>query len=304
MSNKAKIREDAMSLNLIDDALFCKMAEDIISARGGVMSEEYVLESWENAGLSNNFIFRLAMDDTDICHEQLEVLLDTKVAKIDFKEHEKEYEHDKFRKGIRLDVYIQDKDGMVYDLEMQVGEQEKAYLPCRTRYYQSKMDGDLLAKGKSYRYLKNTIIIFICTFDPFDLNLSKYTLVTKCLEAPEMPVNNRTMTIFFNTKGDRKGLTERQKAFLDYVDGKGVQDEFTAKLDERVKFVKMDSGKKAEFMTWQQELIEQQEIGKEKAELDSIIKLLKKNKSIEEIAEWLDFTVERVSMVAKANGFA
>ena len=93
------------------------------------------------------------------------------------------------------------------------------------------------------------------------------------------------------------------KAFLDYVDGKGVQDEFTAKLDNRVKFVKMDSGKKAEFMTWQQELIEQQEIGKEKAELDSIIKLLKKNKSIEEIAEWLDFTVERVSMVAKANGF-
>ena len=223
------------------------------------MSEEYVLESWENAGLSNNFIFRLAMDDTDICHEQLEVLLNTKVAKIDFKEHEKEYEHDK--------------------------------------------------------YLKNTIIIFICTFDPFDLNLSKYTLVTKCLEAPEMPVNNRTMTIFFNTKGDRKGLTERQKAFLDYVDGKGVQDEFTAKLDNRVKFVKMDSGKKAEFMTWQQELIEQQEIGKEigekigkeigkeNAESESIIKLLKKNKSIEEIAEWLDFTVERVSMVAKANGF-
>ena len=68
-------------------------------------------------------------------------------------------------------------------------------------------------------------------------------------------------------------------------------------------------------MTWQQELIEQQEIGKEigekigkeigkeNAESESIIKLLKKNKSIEEIAEWLDFTVERVSMVAKANGF-
>ena len=29
MSNKAKIREDAMSLNPIDDALFQKMAEDI-----------------------------------------------------------------------------------------------------------------------------------------------------------------------------------------------------------------------------------------------------------------------------------
>lgn len=29
MSNKAKIREDAMKLNPIDDALFAKMAEDI-----------------------------------------------------------------------------------------------------------------------------------------------------------------------------------------------------------------------------------------------------------------------------------
>ena len=127
------------------------------------MPEKLELVSWENAGISNNFIFRLALDDIEICQEQLEILLDVKIAKIDFKEHEKEYEHDKFQKGVRLDIYIQDKDGTAYDLEMQVGENEKEYLPCRTRYYQSKMDGELLAKGKSYRYLKNTIIIFICT---------------------------------------------------------------------------------------------------------------------------------------------
>ena len=239
-------------------------------------AEETALISWEDAGISNNFIFRLAMDDTDICQEQLEILLGTKVAKIDFKEHEKEYEHDKFQKGIRLDIYIQDEDGTAYDIEMQVGENEKDYLPCRTRYYQSKMDGELLAKGKSYRYLKNTIIIFICTFDPFGLNLSKYTLVTKCVEAPDMPVNNRTTTIFFNTKGKREGLTPQQIAFLDYVDGKGASDEFTKKLDERVQFVKMDSGKKADFMTWQQELIERQEIGKEIGKFESTIKSIKK----------------------------
>lgn len=272
------------------------------------MAEENTnLISWEEAGYSNNFIFRLAMEDTDLCKEVLEVLLNMKIAKIAFKEHEKDYEHDKFQKGIRLDIYIQDAAGTVYDLEMQVGEKEKQYLPCRTRYYQSKMDGDLLAKGKSYRYLKNTIIIFICTFDPFDLNLSKYTLVTQCLEAPYMSVNNKTRTIFFNTKGNRNGLTPQQVNYLDYVDGKGVHDEFTAKLDERVKFVKLDSGKKAEFMTWQQELIEQQEIGKEigkeEAEKSSIIKLLKKNKTVDEIVDLLDFTRERVVAVAKQNGF-
>ena len=97
------------------------------------MPEKLELVSWENAGISNNFIFRLALDDIEICQEQLEVLLDVKISKIDFKEHEKEYEHDKFQKGVRLDIYIQDKDGTAYDLEMQVGENEKEYLPCRTR---------------------------------------------------------------------------------------------------------------------------------------------------------------------------
>ena len=48
------------------------------------MSEKLELVSWENAGISNNFIFRLALDDIEICQEQLEVLLDVKIAKIDF----------------------------------------------------------------------------------------------------------------------------------------------------------------------------------------------------------------------------
>ncbi len=80
----------------------------------------------------------------------------------------------------------------------------------------------------------------------------------------------------FTTKGKREGLTPQQISFLDYVDGKGASDEFTKKLDERVQFVKMDSGKKADFMTWQQELIEQQEIGKEIGKFESTIKSIKK----------------------------
>ena len=123
-------------------------------------------------------------------------------------------------------------------------------------------------------------------------------MVTKCVEAPDMSVNNRTRTIFFNTKGDRKGLTERQIAFLDYVDGKGASDEFTAKLEERVKFVKMDSGKKADFMTWQQELIEQQEIGKEIGKdigkVEDIIEMLKDQLPLEKISKYTQYTVEQI----------
>ena len=55
------------------------------------MPEKLELVSWENAGISNNFIFRLALDDIEICQEQLEVVLDVKIAIIDFNEHEKEY---------------------------------------------------------------------------------------------------------------------------------------------------------------------------------------------------------------------
>ena len=43
-------------------------------------------------------------------------------------------------KGIRLDVYINDDKGTVYNVEMERGKHKKSILPKRSRYYQGRIN--------------------------------------------------------------------------------------------------------------------------------------------------------------------
>ena len=69
-------------------------------------------------------------------------------------------------KSVRLDVYVWDGKGTVYDIEMQVTSAKE--LPKRTRYYQSMIDLQMIDKGQSYKKLNPSYVIFICRFDIFD----------------------------------------------------------------------------------------------------------------------------------------
>lgn len=214
---------------------------------------------WEEAGYTNNFIFRMVMDDENRCKQLLERLLAMKIEVVEIRQPEKSTEFDNKTKGIRLDLYIKDMSGIVYDVEMQTGENTTDYFGKRTRYYQSALDMELLNKGNSYRRLGRTIIIFICTFDPFEKDLSRYTFRNKCEEDDKVELQDDTVKIFFNAKGKRDGLSAELTNFLDYVSGKAANDDFTRQLDDSVKMVKQDRRKRVDFMTWQQQMIEVRE---------------------------------------------
>ena len=61
-------------------------------------------------------------------------------------------------------------------------EWQRRGTPKRTRYYQGMIDMDELKKGQYYTELKESFIIFICTFDPFGENLPMYTFRHRCIE--------------------------------------------------------------------------------------------------------------------------
>ena len=67
-------------------------------------------------------------------------------------------------KSVRLDVYVTDNTGRVYDIEMQCTNPLDDELIRRTRYYQGMIDMDLISKGHNYTELNSTYIIFICIF--------------------------------------------------------------------------------------------------------------------------------------------
>ena len=51
-------------------------------------------------------------------------------------------------KGIRLDIYLEDDDNTVFNLEMQTTTYKE--LPKRSRYYQGIIDLNMIEKGESY----------------------------------------------------------------------------------------------------------------------------------------------------------
>lgn len=140
------------------------------------------MKDFRNATISNNFMFRLVMEKPELCRQLLERILDTQISKIVYPEAEKSLEAQLTSKGIRLDIYVTLEDGTVIDVEMQAADSTKDTLAKRTRYYQSILDDDALKKGELYSKLRQTIIIFICTFDPFNRNFSRYTFSSRCHE--------------------------------------------------------------------------------------------------------------------------
>ena len=67
------------------------------------------------------------------------------------------------RKGSRLDALAEDKEGNLYNIEMQSNPQDAS--PRRARYYSAIMDTHTLRAGKGYEELPETYVIFLTSRD-------------------------------------------------------------------------------------------------------------------------------------------
>ena len=169
---------------------------------------------WENLTIADNFIFQKVMRKKRLCKRFIEKILHINIRKSMVPETEKDIHIRRDSKSVRLDVYVEDDKGTLYDIEMQTTDYaDPAELPKRTRYYQAMMDMDVLNKGEFYTKLRKTYIIFICTFDPFDRNLSQYTFRETCAEDATLEMGDETTKIFLNSKGRRKGIDSDLAAF-------------------------------------------------------------------------------------------
>ena len=129
-------------------------------------------------------------------------------------------------------MYVKDRKGTTYDIEMQMTDTGE--LPRRTRYYQSMIDLQMIDKGKSYKQLKPSYIIFICPFDVFHMERHIYTFENICREDKRISLRDGTTKIFLNADSWLDDVSKELRAFLDYVDGKVSDDAFVRKLEKAV----------------------------------------------------------------------
>lgn len=203
-------------------------------------------ETWEELQIKNDFLFAKVMRDKKICMTLLETLLQTKVKDIVYLEEQKVLDIEKDAKSVRLDVYIEDGD-RVFDLEMQTTDNKN--LPERSRYYQGMIDLNTIEKGESYKKLKESYVMFICTFDPFCRGKAQYTFENLCLEDTNLKLNDGTKKIFFNTSNYSNAQNEDIREFLKYVNGEESNHLFVKQLEYKVTQVKACEEWRLEYMT-------------------------------------------------------
>ncbi len=202
---------------------------------------------WRSLGITNDFIFNKVMQSEKLCKHLLELVLGVEIEHIEYVEPQKSIDLDMEAKGIRLDVYVADGVGTVYNIEMQVSNQHD--LPQRSRYYQGIIDLSLIEKGQHYKELNSSYIIFICGFDPFGDGLHKYTFYQRCEENKERKLEDGTCRIFLNYRGIADDIDPELGNLLNYMLENRVSDEFTRELDNTVKNIKNSTKWRREYMT-------------------------------------------------------
>lgn len=274
------------------------------------------LKQWEELTIQDNFLFQKVMQNRRICKHLIEKILGIRIEKITFPESEKSVENRYDSKSIRLDVYVHDENGRVYDIEMQCTNGSEGELPKRTRYYQGMIDMDELKKGQYYTELKESFIIFICTFDPFGENLPMYTFRHRCIEKEGLELGDLATKIFLNAKGKSDTIDPDIAAFLRYVDGKAAEGAFTEAISQEVARIKEHAETRQEYMTLMMALQESKreghaegvkegiEIGAEKKGRSVILTMLKHHMSIDNIAVMTDSPIPYVKEVAREAGYS
>lgn len=111
------------------------------------------IKPFEELTFLDNFMFQCVLRNKRICKYMIEKILQIKIQDLHYHDYEKTINMGLVSKGIRLDVYVEDQEGRVYDIEMQCTNAPNHGLAKRSRFYQSMIDMELLGKGEKYENL-------------------------------------------------------------------------------------------------------------------------------------------------------
>jgi len=226
--------------------------------------KEMKFKSYETLDFTDDFLFsKILSTDLDLTKELLEIILNKEIREVRLAEAEKAMKLTPLARGVRLDVYVKDEDNVVYDVEMQTTSPKD--LGKRARYYQGIIDLNMIEAGMRFSDLDRSFVIFILKHAPKGIpkNLPVYTFRSRCDEDPEVVLNDDAVKVFVNAEGPLDGLSDGLKHFLQFIRDENPRDEFTEKLDGRVKRAREFKDWREEYMTLGMKYQEYFESGKE-----------------------------------------
>ncbi len=206
--------------------------------------------------LSNDFMFGAVMSQEHIAKMFLESLLGIEIGKILYIGIQDTIEGEYYAHGVRLDVYLKDGKGTIYNIEMQVTNDKD--LEYRIRYYQGKIDRETLNKGVHYKDLPNSYIVFVCNFDYFEHGLAVYERKSVIKDCEDVSYDDGSHVFILNSRYSKNNAAAPVIEFLDYVrhddSSKEYQSELAKSVVRAVSDVRRDKEKEAIYMTYVQKI--------------------------------------------------
>ena len=212
-----------------------------------MLTEAELQKKWESLTFTDDFIFSRVMHDEEICRQVVELILGVRIGKIRYLSAQDEHKADPDSMRIIMDVFLRDENRII-NVEVQTGHKKE--LPKRSRYYQSVADVSTTPTGAKYRDLPENILIFICTFDPFNRNFPRYTFQYSCDEDPQLKLKDGSLRIFLNTKAtELSALDQKLQAFYHYLQDGVVDSDLAQVISSKITTLKNNSLERRLYMT-------------------------------------------------------
>ena len=227
---------------------------------------------FEQLTITDNYMFQAVMQNKERVKPLLEMIIGKKIRDIKIVEPEKTLETGYSSRGIRMDVYIEDDENTVYDVEMQASK--KRHLGLRFRYYQGSIDVDIVRKGDDFNKLKKSYIIFITTHDPFGKGWYFYPFDVSCEWDRNIKMNSASNWYVLNTTGTRDAegheVSDGIKEMLSYMNGDEPKSDYAKMLDDAVKEIKQNEERRREYMSIYANAADMREVGRYESYVRSV----------------------------------
>lgn len=266
---------------------------------------------YEQLTFTNQFMFEKVLtcpENKNIVRRIIEMAIGEEVEDIQLVQSENSIQIYHDSKGVRFDVYLKTLKKYI-DIELQTIAVR--YLDKRHRYYHSNMDLDQLGPSMKYESLKASYVIFILLEDPYKLGLPVYHIQSKCLELPDLKIEDERYTVYMNTTAMNVEDPDL-KEFYNYIQTHEATGTFTREIEQKVQELRKDKYIRSQYMQLEELMQAREEQGVVKgiqqgsaAEKEKIcIALLKKNMDISFIQDVTGMDEKTIQKLARESGRA
>ena len=237
--------------------------------------------------LMDDEFFNVCMDGAPDCVELiLQIIMekpDLKVLKVETQRTIANIDYH----GVRFDV-MATSEGRIYDIEVQ--RADEGAIPRRARYNACMIGVKELRSGKDYKKLPESYVIFITENDVIGDSLPIYH-IERTIRETGKPFGDGDYIIYVN--GENRENTTLGRLMQDFFNTTPDSMNYPL-LAKRARYFKEDEMGVKKLTEFAKEYYD-------RGKIEMIIEMLKDNQSLDLIAKFSKFTIEKIKEIAAQN---